>query len=578
MIALQTLRRLLLGSTVLLLQLPSLAHAQMPIAALPVVKPAISCAALTQTDLQPIGGKGSQVLSASETTTDGITACEVQGTLAPSIGFKVILPTHTWTQRYLQVGCGGLCGRISMQVGAADSCAPLNSGGFVLAATDMGHEGMDNSWGDDPQKRADFAHRGVHLTALAAKKLIATFYGQQPTYAYFTGCSDGGREALMEAQRYPDDFNGIIAGAPALNFQVQNSIYHAWQARSNTDEQGKAILIASRLPILHKAVLQQCDGLDGQVDGLISDPRACHFDPGVVQCKASATDTSACLTTAEVNAARRFYEGPRDPASGERLTIAGPQPGSELAWAGVFVPDSVDQPINSEKMALDALRNLAFEHNPGSDFSLADVKFDRSTFDQLRPLHPLYDATNPDLSAFAQRGGKLILWHGWADPHISPLNTIAYHQALEVQMGKSKAESFERLYLLPGVYHCAGGEGPSLLDLLTPMMSWVEKGQAPGAIVTLQASSTQSGPSEFGAPTNLPANAEKKPLIPEVAQDPANEGRTRLVFPYPDVAVYDGKGDVKSADSYVPGKASADEKTPQWMGSDFFTPYAPLQR
>ena len=249
----------------------------------------------------------------------------------------------------------------------------------------------------------------------------------------------------------------------------------------------------------------------------------------------------------------------------------------------MFVPDSVDQPINSEKMALDVLRNLAFERNPGADYSLADVKFDRSTLDQLRALHPLYDATNPDLSAFADRGGKLILWHGWADQHISPLNTIAYHQAVQVQMGQSKAESFERLYLLPGVYHCGGGEGPSLLDLLTPMMSWVEKGQAPAAIVTLQASSKQAGASEFGAPTNLPgqATADKKPSMAAprpVTHDPANEGRTRLVFPYPDVAVYDGKGEEKSADSYVRSQNAVDEKTPQWLGSDFFTPYAPLQR
>lgn len=583
MIPLQTLHRLLLGTTVLLLQLPALAQAEPAIAALPVVKPAISCAALTRVDLQAIGGKGSQVLSASEITSNGVTACEVQGTLAPSIGFKVQLPTHTWTQRYLQVGCGGLCGRISLQVGAAEGCAPLNSGGFVLAATDMGHEGMDNSWGNDAQKRADFAHRGVHLTALAAKQLIGAYYGQQPAYAYFTGCSDGGREALIEAQRYPDDFNGIIAGAPALNFLVQNGIYHAWQAHANQDEQGKAILVASRLPVLHKAVLQQCDALDGQVDGLISDPRACRFDPATVQCKASATDTADCLSAREVEAARRLYDGPHDPATGERLTIAGPQPGSELAWAGVFVPDSVDQPINSEKMALDVLRNLAFEHNPGAGYSLADVKFDRSTLDQLRALHPLYDATNPDLSAFADRGGKLILWHGWADQHISPLNTIAYHQAVQVQMGQSKAESFERLYLLPGVYHCGGGEGPSLLDLLTPMMSWVEKGQAPAAIVTLQASSKQAAASEFGAPTNMPgrAAADQKPSMTaprSAAQDSANDGRARLVFPYPDVAVYDGKGDVKSADSYVRSQNAVDEKTPQWLGSDFFTPYAPLQR
>ncbi len=174
-------------------------------------------------------------------------------------------------------------------------------------------------------------------------------------------------------------------------------------------------------------------------------------------------------------AVRRFYEGPKDPVSGEHLTLGGPQPGSELAWAGVFVPVSADQPVYSETAALEAIRNVVFEKNPSADFDLNALNFDKKTFDQLRPLHALYDATNPDLSPFASRGGKLILWHGWADPNISPLNTLAYHEAVEAQMGKTRTEAFSRLYMLPGVYHCGGGEGPSLVDLLTPIMAWVEK-------------------------------------------------------------------------------------------------------
>lgn len=566
-------------------QVPAASRAGQPApsgARLDVKLPAIRCAALADIDLSDIGGNGSYVAAAVESVNNGVTVCEVSGTLAPSIGFKVSLPTKTWTQRYLQVGCGGLCGRISLEVGAAQGCVPLTHGEFVLASTDMGHQGMDNSFGDDPQKRADFAHRGVHLTAVAAKKLIGAFYGQKPAYAYFTGCSDGGREALIEAQRYPEDFNGIIAGAAAMNFQVQNALYHAWQARSNQDANGKAIVVASRLPLLHKAVLQQCDGLDGQNDQLISDPRACHFNPSVVQCKASQ-NTADCLTPQEVQAVRLLYDGPRDPATGERLTMGGPQPGSELAWAGVFVPASADQPINSEKMALDALRNLAFEHNPGSDFSLSDLRFDRSTFDRLRPLHRLYDATNPNLAAFADQGGKLILWHGWADPHISPLNTLAYHEAVQAQMGKARTEAFERLYLLPGVYHCSGGEGPSLLDLLTPMMAWVEKSQPPAAIVTQQASK-QSAESHFGAPSHSPTTPGQRPerkgaspAMPRVA-DAAEGGRSRPVYPYPSMATYDQHGDPQLTSSYVRGPSLVTEKPPAWMGADFFRPYTPLQR
>jgi feruloyl esterase len=493
--------------------------------------------------------------------------------LAPSIGFKVLLPTQTWTQRYLQVGCGGLCGRISIDIGAAQGCVPVAAGGFVIAATDMGHQGMSGEFGRDPGKREDFAHRAVHLTALASKKLIRTFYGRSEAYSYFDGCSDGGREALVEAQRYPRDFNGIIAGAPAMNFQVQNGIYHAWQASANKGEDGKAILIASRLPLLHKAVLKQCDGLDGQVDGLISDPRACHFDPEALLCRSAQSQGNAdCLTAAEVAAARRIYDVPRDPATGEKLTIGGPQPGSELAWDGVFVPKTADEPIFSEKTALDALRNLVFESNPPPGFSLHDMRFEKATLDRLRPLHPLYDATNPDLSAFAAAGGKLILWHGWADPHISPQNTIAYHQAVAKEMGKERAEKFERLYLFPGMYHCGGGEGATVMDLLTPMIEWVERSVAPQAVVARQANRTQ-GNSSFGQPTAAPSAAARQAAI----TSPKKE-RSRPVFPYPFVASYNGSGDPDLASSYVRGAPLSPDDTPKWAGSDFYRPYPFRQR
>ncbi|QXG44896.1 tannase/feruloyl esterase family alpha/beta hydrolase [Pseudomonas viridiflava] len=536
------------------------------LAQLPVVTPVTACAALTQTDLSDIGGSGSRVVSASESSRDGVAVCAVEGLLAPQIGFKLELPTTTWAQRYLQVGCGGFCGHSDSRPGVADSCKPLKTGAFAVASTDMGHKTIDTTFGDDPQKRADFAHRGVHLTALASKKLIQTFYGRKAEYAYFTGCSDGGREALIEAQRYPEDFNGIIAGAAVLNFQVQKVLFHGWVARANTGPDGKPIILASRLPILHKAVLAQCDVLDGQIDGLISDPRLCRFDPSVVQCKVSA-DTAKCLTAPEVEAARRIYDGPKDPASGERLIVGGPQPGSELAWAGLFVPVSADQPIVSQQIAEQSIRSLVFENNPPADFKLADLRFDKSTFERLRPLHALYDATNPDLAPFASRGGKLILWHGWADPQVSPLNTLAYHEAVEAHMGKARTESFTRLYMLPGVYHCGRGEGPSEVDLLTPIMAWVEKGQAPGAIVARQ---YQPQPVDKVVAASLPAFMTR--------EDISNRDRTRKVFPYPYMAEYDHKGYSKRANSYQRSEPLTAEKTPKWVGSGFFQPYESLQR
>ncbi len=555
--------------------LPSQASAAEGSANLPIVRPTGACGDLAKTDLAAIGGAGSHVASATEKTgVQGQLVCSVEGVLAPSISFRVELPVQTWTQRYLQTGCGGLCGNLSLQIGAADGCPTVQAAGFVVASTDMGHQGMGGEFGGDPQKRADFAYRGVHLTAVAAKVLIRAYYGQTQRYAYFSGCSDGGREALVEAQRFPQDFDGIVAGAPAMNFQVQNSLFHGWQAVSNTGSDGKAILLAPRLPILHRAVMKACDGLDGQVDGLISTPAACHFDPMTLVCK-PGQDAATCLTMAEATVVRRFYEGPRDPVTGERLTQGGPQYGSELAWAGVYVPFA-GQPIFSERIALDAMPNLIFERDGPT--RLADLHFDRATFERLRARHALFDATNPDLSGFQGRGGKLVLFHGWADPHISPINTIAYHDAVRRQMGAATAQGFERLYLMPGMYHCSGGEGPSRFDLLTPLMAWVEHGEAPEAIVTHQAAPRAH--SDFGQPGAGPRAAGAGAGVPPSGAAPPQEmdlqgnasARSRPVYPYPYIAAYSGKGDPNQATSYVRGPAKP-APTPTWLGSDFYQPY-----
>ena len=533
------------------------------------VRAAKQCADLVSTDLVDIGGAGSRISSAKEGDRAGSKVCEVEGMLAPSIGFKVVLPVENWTQRYLQVGCGGLCGNINLDIGAADGCVPVSAGNFVVSASDMGHQGMAPDFGRDPQKRVDFAYRGVHLTALASKKLISTYYGQVQAYSYFTGCSDGGREALMEAQRYPNDFDGIVAGAPAMLFQFQNSLHHGWLAASNTGTDGKPIVTASRLPILHKAVLAACDGLDGQVDGLLSDPRLCRFDPKTLQCPAGSADASACLTPKEVAVVTKFYEGPRDPVTGEHLTVGQAQYGSELAWAGVFVPESADKPIFSTIIAMGALQNLIFEQDPPKDYSLADLKFEKATVELLKARHPLFDATNPNLSPFQAAGGKLILWHGWSDEHISPLTTIAYHEALLAHMGKEAVGEFERLYLLPGVYHCGKGEGPSAVDLLTPMMDWVEHGKAPDVVITR--TPTNAG-NDFGQPPSEAKNG-KAPIAKTAAVT-----RARPVYPYPAVAKYKGAGDETSADSYARGKALYAKPTPAWVGENFFKPYAPSKK
>lgn len=548
----------------LLLILPGAAFAQT--ANLPAVPAVSSCADLAKTDLVGIGGAGSTVTKAEETTSDGIAVCSVEGTLAPQIHFQALLPKTTWTQRYLQVGCGGLCGSITLRTGASSGCAILTDGGFVMAATDTGHSGMGADWGLDDGLRADFAHRAQHVTALAVKALIQSFYGQAPTYSYFNGCSDGGREALMEALRYPTDFNGIVAGAPAMLFQVQNTLHHGWLARSNTGADGKLILLSSKLPALHSAVLAACDAQDDLADGLISQPALCKFDPATIACP-DGKDDASCLTAAEVDVVRKVYDGPRD-ANGVALTPGQELPGSELNWQGVFVPDSADQQPMSAMIATPVLQNIAFDP-PRTGMSLADLEFSTATLDALRARHPTIDATSSDLSAFQQAGGKLILWHGLGDPHIAPANTLSLHKAMIATMGADVVQGFERLYFIPGMGHCGGGQGPSELDLLTPIMAWVESGTAPDAILT----STTAPESSFGQPEGVqPKGGMMQPKDLGVAPLPA---MTRPVYPWPATAAYAGSGDPTDAANWTKGADAETVALRDWAGSDFFAPFTP---
>ncbi|MBB2944463.1 feruloyl esterase [Actinoplanes lutulentus] len=452
--------------------------------------------------------------------------CAVEGTIAPANTIVMRLPVNGWTRRYLQTGCGGLCGSSRINYTQAASCAPIADGTIASATTDMGHQGQnDGSWAaGNPQALIDFAYRGVHVTAQVAKAVIQRFYGRAPVYSYFSGCSDGGREALMEAQRYPDDFDGIIAGAPANNLVVQNTFHHAWNVLANKDADGKYILLADKLPLIHAAVMARCDGIDGLVDGVLDDPRNCRFDPASLIC----ADMSRCLTADQADVVRKLHDGATDGHGNSLEQEISHEWGSELDWT-LFVPAAQGQVTFSENIALSFLRYLAYRNVADPDYQLSDLKFTVASFWKTVQTSDYLSATDPDLRRFRASGGKLLLWHGWSDQHISPQATLQYYDSI-------KPSGFARLYMFPGLAHCSAGLGPNSFDILTPMLNWVEKGTSPGAVIA------------------------------------TNGSRSRPVYPYPKVARYDGTGSTDDAANFVPVTPQRESSVGyKWLGAGLYS-------
>ncbi|NUR63293.1 MAG: tannase/feruloyl esterase family alpha/beta hydrolase [Catenulispora sp.] len=447
------------------------------------VAPVRGCGTLTALDLTGVPDAPSRILSAAPATVGGTTYCDVRGYTAPQTQFEVKLPTTTWHGQYLQVGCGGFCGDVPTE-GAnpappqAAGCAAVADDELVIASDNEGHLGasrLDGLWGlDEPRLRTVFGYTSEHQLADVAKTVIQGYYGRSATRSYYDGCSDGGREALMEAQRYPDDFDGILAGAPALDATDFAGELSAWVYRANTDAEGKQILGTDKLSALHAAVLRACAGSSGVID----DPRACGFDPATVTCP-TGTDAANCLTPAQVDVVRKFYSGPQDPA-GRALYPGGLPYGSELAWAGWDISPTGDaRSTNAAQFALNFQNYLAFEHPVKTD--LRDIAFTDAEYAKLQQGARINNSTDPDLTAFRRHGGKIILYHGWADQAIPPFGTVAYYTAMTTVT--KNADSFSRLYMIPAQYHCLGGGDPQAsADLLTPLMTWVTTGDAPAAL------------------------------------------------------------------------------------------------
>ncbi|HWC80120.1 MAG TPA: tannase/feruloyl esterase family alpha/beta hydrolase [Pseudonocardiaceae bacterium] len=487
-----TRRRPLLACAALLVVLVS-AGVGSAVAANPspqgLVTPVVDCAGLLGEDFTHVPDAPSRLVSATVDQANGQAYCDVWGYTSPQTYFEVKLPTTNWHGDYLQEGCGGFCGQgpLTNLPGASAGCAPATNGELVLAADDEGHltsSGVDGLWArDDPALRLVFGRTSEHSLAKVAKALIQRYYDRPVAHSYFDGCSDGGREALMLAQRYPTDFNGIIAGAPAQNWAPLGGFYETWLARANTGADGYQVLTQEKLPALHAAVVKAC----GNADGVIADPRKCAFDPGTLTCPAGQ-DKATCLTPAQVKTVRELYQGPRDPA-GRSLYNGGEPYGSELAWQDWLVKPAADTaaPGDTEagQLALNYLKYMAFTDNPPDSFTLKDLPFTDAEFAKLEKLgKTLYDANDPDLSAFAAHGGKLIIYHGWADQAISPWSTLDYYAQVERTAGGFAAsQRFTRLYMVPNGNHCLTGPDNTVnLDLLTPLMNWVTKGAGPGAV------------------------------------------------------------------------------------------------
>jgi hypothetical protein len=522
-----------LGATVMVLGLvPGLAEAA-PAAAGSVIRPVRPCADLVRGF--DIPGAATRVTSATVVPAGAEPAhCDVHGVVAPAIQFQLRLPTETYGGRYLQYGCGGFCGFINPS--PFPDCGP-KVGDFAVAATDDGHVGVgpfppvDGTWAANNQAaRDDFFFRAPHALSKAAKRIIAAFYGSAPRRSYFSGCSNGGREAMLLAQRYPTDFDGIIAGAPAINFGPLVGIYETWLVRSNTSASGEPIITAAKLPALHDAVLAACDGLDGLVDKQIDDPRGCRFDPATLRCPGA--DAPSCLTQAQVDAARRLYAGPTD-EHGRRL-YPGWQPfGSEPAWEGWIIPSpQFGNLAVAAELGDNYLRYLGYPiGTPHS--SLADFRFTAPELHRLTPEGRKVNALSLDLDGFRRAGGKLIIWHGQADQGIPPASTVDYYARLVDRVGGLReTQAFARLFMVPGIFHCGGGANLATFDPTRELVAWVEQDAAPQRVIA-------TGPT-----------------------------RSRPVFPYPLVARYDGSGSIDDAANFVPARPAG--RLPEiipWVGS-----------
>ena len=456
---------------------------------------------ITSGDFIPPGGKAVHGLPAF---------CRVAAVLHPSsdsaMGIELWMPEKNWSGRLEGTGNGGFAGHL-----AYASLAEGVKRGYAVVNTDMGMAtppGEDASvFANRPERWKDWGYRSTHEMTVEAKRLVAAFYQRPAAHNYFLGCSTGGEQAWMEAQRYPDDYDGIVGGAPANNRTlVHTSILWNFVV---TEQTLAGQIPSAKLPYLAKAVMAACDREDGVADGLISDPRSCSFDPATMEC--AGTSNNNCLTAQQVEVARRLYTGPVDPVNGQKIYDGVPR-GSELGWDHLGRSADGGPPYA-------AIFIWAF----GRDWKWRSFDFDRDVTAMDQKLGPFLNATSTNLDAFRERGHKLLIYHGWSDWLVVPGESVRFHDSLAARYGTNKLGEFYRLFMVPGMTHCSSGGGPDHFDAMSAMVEWVERGRVPDKMIASQFAGGEAS---------------------------GRTVRTRPLCPYPQVAQYRGHGSVDEEENF----------------------------
>lgn len=431
--------------------------------------------------------------------------CRVAATIRPApdseIKVEVWMPVAGWNGKFQGVGNGAWQGSITV----ADLAGAVRRG-YAAASTDTGHEGGSASFAmGHPEKLTDFAYRAVHEMTVKGKAVVNAFYDTAPRYSYFVGCSAGGKQAMKAVQMFPADYDGVVAGSPGVNW-TGRALQTIWVGQAVHQTEASAIP-AAKFPAINAAAIQACDGLDGVKDGVIENPAQCKFDPQVLQC--TGADAANCLTSAQVDAARKIYAPVVDKKT-NRVVVPGLSPGSETGWntmAGA-------QPFGP---GVDLFKYIVFS-DPNWDYKTFNFE---TQIEQMLKAGGAMDALDTDLKPFFDRGGKIVSYHGWSDPQISPASTVQYYQGVLDKMGgAAKVHANYRLFMVPGMNHCGGGTGTDQWDKLTVLENWVEKNQAPDQVV---ASRVVGGQVQ----------------------------RTRPLCPYPQTATYKGTGSTDDAANFV---------------------------